>query len=98
MMTPAVQSPEPGSFELIVGLSRVTPSAVELVDGGMVAELSGAGLLKMLDATFGGQGPVEVWGLDSGLGPRAMMVTEITMSGATTLITLEDTGMRGILN
>lgn len=77
-------------YELIVGTRRVAPVAIELIDGGVIARLSGAGLLSVLDATFGGQTSVEVWA--EGLCPRAMAVTEIAMHGATTLVTFETTG------
>lgn len=77
-------------LELIVGTQRVTPEALEVIEGGVIARLSGAGLLSVLDATFGGQASVEVWA--AGLHPRAMAVTQIAMQGTTTLVTFAATG------
>lgn len=81
-------------LELIVGTRRVVPEALELIEGGVIARLSGAGLLSVLEATFGGLSSVEVWG--EGLCPRAMQVTEIAMQGTTTLVTFAATGTVGL--
>lgn len=74
--------------ELIVGSLRVSPVTVELFDGGAVARLAGAGLLSVLDATFAGDGAIELW--SAGAQPRAMQVTEIAMRGSATFVTLHD--------
>ncbi|MFD2738683.1 hypothetical protein ACFSUD_03785 [Sulfitobacter aestuarii] len=77
-------------LELIVGNTRVTAAALELTEDGVIARLSGAALRDVLDATFGGPASVQVWGQD--IGARLMTVTEIRMHGATSTVTLEDTG------
>ncbi|HBD91644.1 MAG TPA: hypothetical protein DEF16_00500 [Gemmobacter sp.] len=74
--------------ELIVGTLRVMPVSLDAFDGGVVARLSGPGLLSVLDAAFAGDAAIQLW--SSGTLPRAMMVTEIAMQGGSTLVTLED--------
>lgn len=74
--------------ELIVGTLRVMPVSLDSFDGGVVARLSGPGLISVLDAAFAGDAAIQLW--SSGTLPRAMMVTEIAMQGGSTLVTLED--------
>lgn len=74
--------------ELIVGTCRVTPVSVDVFDGGVVARLSGPGLLSVLDAAMIGDGAVQLW--TQGASLRPLMVTEIAMQGGTTLVTFED--------
>lgn len=76
--------------ELIVGSARFAPDLLELTEGGAVAHLSGAGLLSVLDARFGGGVSIEIW--RAGEQPCAMEVTEIAMQGATTRVTFAATG------
>lgn len=84
------------SSEIIVGTSRLRPIRIEVTTGGVVAELSGPGLLPLIDATFDGDARVELW--TAGRAPRAMTVTGIAMRGATTHVTLTDTGARVRVN
>lgn len=91
-ITPAREAaPLPGSapMELIAGNARVVPSEIEAIPGGIVARLSGAGFRALLDATFGGQGTVE---LRSHEGLCQMTVSQISMQGASTLVTLHASG------
>lgn len=76
------------SPELIVGTRRVTPVSLDAFDGGVVARLAGPGLLSVLDAALTGDAAVQLWA--QGEPPRAMTVTEITMHGRSTLVTLQD--------
>jgi hypothetical protein len=78
------------SAELIVGTLRVSPVSLDAFDGGVVALLAGAGLLSVLDATFAGDGAVQLW--SEGVAPRAMRVTDIAMRGRSTFVTLQDAG------
>ncbi len=77
-------------MELIIGNTRVLAAELELIEGGMVAKLSGDALKSVLNATFGGQASVEVWG--EGLGARPMSVAEIEMHGASSTVTLMQSG------
>ena len=83
-------------LELIVGTERVVPSDLQEIDGLLIAELSGPGLMSVLDATFGGASPVEIWGF--GTTPKSMAVVEIAMQGATTRVTFEETGRKISVN
>lgn len=74
--------------ELIVGSLRVMPVSLDPFEGGVVARLSGPGLVSVLDAAFHGDGAVQLW--SHGAQPRAMLVTEIAMQGGSTLVTLQD--------
>jgi len=84
------------SSELIVGTARVRPVRIETTGTGIVAELSGAGLLTVVDATFDGDAMIELW--TAGHAPRSMTVTGIDMGGATTLVTLTDTARPVMVN
>ncbi|MGA0538974.1 hypothetical protein [Neotabrizicola sp. VNH66] len=77
-------------MELIVGNRRITPSAIQPVSGGVEARLKGEALLRLLDASFHGQGTIEVIG--GGLDRRPMEVADIRMTGADTTVRLRCTG------
>ncbi|WP_313352890.1 hypothetical protein [Paracoccus sp. (in: a-proteobacteria)] len=73
-------------MELIVGIRRITPTAVHAIPGGIEAELRGEAVLSLLDEAFRGAGRVEVLGGD--MDRRLMDVAGIEMRGASTLVTL----------
>lgn len=85
-------------MELIVGTCRVVPQSIEWIDGGLVANVNGTGFLSLLDATFGADNAVELRGGRAGQHLRSMVVTEITMQGRSTYVTLQDTGLRPVVN
>lgn len=78
----------PLSPELIVGTRRVIPVSLDSFEGGVVARLSGPGLISVLDAAMIGDGAVQL--LTDGARLRPLMVTEIAMQGGSTLVTLQD--------
>lgn len=82
--------------ELIVGSKRVVPTELREINGRLVAELSGSGLMSVLDATFGGEASVEVWAF--GQAPKPMWVVEIAMNGGNTVVTFEDAGRKISIN
>lgn len=77
-------------MELIVGNRRITPSAIQPLRDGVEARLRGDALRQVLDATFHGQGTIEVIG--GGLDRRPMEVADIRMTGGETTIRLRCTG------
>ena len=85
-------------MELIVGTRRVVPQSVEWIEGGIVANVNGSAFLSLLDATFGAENAVEFRGGHAGQSLRSMVVTEITMQGRSTFVTLQDTGLRPSVN
>lgn len=73
-------------MDLIVGTRRITPAAIQRIDGGVEAILKGEALLSVLDAGFRGLGTIEVMG--AGLDRRPMDVAAIEMTGGDTRVTL----------
>lgn len=73
-------------MDLIVGTRRITPSAIERIDGGVEATLRGEALIRVLDAGFRGLGTIEVLG--AGLDRRPMDVAAVEMTGGETRVTL----------
>jgi hypothetical protein len=82
-------------MELIVGTDRIT-ARLHPIAGGILATLRGEALKALLDATFRGQGSIEMIGGD--YDRRPLSVTSIEMQGAETLVTLVPAGPRRNLN
>lgn len=78
----------PASPAFIVGTSRITPVSMKDFDGGIVAQLSGPGLIRVLDAAMIGDGAIQLW--TEGAALRPLQVIEIAMQGTSTLVTFED--------
>ena len=77
-------------MELIVGNSRVVPTAVRRIPGGIEAQLAGEALLRFLDVTVNAAPShhVSIEVLGGEYDRRAMDVTEIRMRGSITTVTL----------
>ncbi len=75
--------------ELIVGNQRIAATHLRRIPGGIEAELAGAALTSLLDASFGG---TEIAVLGGDLDHHALDVADIRMAGATTTITLLSAG------
>ena len=83
-------------MELIVGNTRLNPVDMHLTEEGVVAEVSGAELTSVLDATRSGRVSVELFG--AGMPARPMSVAEIRMHGASSTVTLHYAGEAVALN
>ncbi|QOL79878.1 hypothetical protein [Pseudooceanicola spongiae] len=83
-------------MELIVGNTRLSPVDMQLTEEGVVAEVSGAELASVLNATHGGRISVELFG--EGMPARPMSVAEIRMHGASSTVTLHYAGEAVVLN
>lgn len=77
-------------MELIVGNSRVIPTAIRAIPGGLEAQLAGEALRRFLDVTLrhpeADHVSIEVLGGE--YHRRSMDVTEIRMRGSVTTVTL----------
>lgn len=78
-------------MELIVGTDRIA-AHLHPIAGGVIATLRGEALKALLDATFHGQGSIEIMGGE--LDRRPMSVAAIEMSGHDTTVTLVCAGPR----
>lgn len=72
-------------MHLLIGTDRI-PAQLEPIAGGVVATLRGAALMAVLDATFRGEGAIEMSG--GVLDRRPLSVAAIEMSGGETQVTL----------
>lgn len=77
-------------MELIVGNSRVVPTAIRRIPGGIEAQLAGEALLRFLDVTCNADQShhVSIEVLGGEYDRREMDVTEIRMRGSVTTVTL----------
>ena len=83
-------------MEILVGARRITPERVQPIPGGVMAELRGEAVLRLLDATCPGGPSVEILG--GALNRRPVDVAGIEMRGASTLVTLLCAGEAAALN
>lgn len=72
-------------MELVVGTHRID-ATLRRIPGGVEAELAGAALKRLIDATLGSGETIEVLGGD--LDRHVLDIADIRMAGATTTITL----------
>ncbi len=77
-------------MDLIIGTRHITPDAVTLTTTGSEAVLHSDALMSLLNATFHGDGTIEVLGGD--LDRHRMEVTGIAMRGGETLVALAAMG------
>ena len=87
-------------MELIVGNSRVVPTAIRRIPGGIEAQLAGEALLRFLDVACSPHPAqhVSVEVLGGEYDRREMDVTEIRMRGAVTTVTLICSSKAGSLH
>lgn len=80
-------------MHLLVG-TQPLPASLRRIPGGVEAELAGAALKRLIDATFGSGESIEMLGGD--LDRHAMDVADIRMGGATTTVVLLSAGPRAL--
>ena len=82
-------------MQLLIGTDAV-PADLHPIAGGVIATLRGEALMAVLDATFRGQGAIEIVG--GALDRRPLTVAAIEMSGGATAVTLVCAGPRPALH
>ncbi|MDF2142338.1 hypothetical protein [Paenirhodobacter sp. CAU 1674] len=80
-------------MELVVGTHRIN-ATLRRIPGGVEAELAGAALKRLIDATLGSGETIEVLGGD--LDRHALDVADIRMAGAATTVTLLSMGAQTV--
>lgn len=80
-------------MELVIGTSRIS-ATLRRIPGGVEAELAGAALKRLIDATFGSGESIEVLGGE--LDRHALDVADIRMAGTSTTVTLLSRGARAL--
>lgn len=80
-------------MELIVGSHRLA-ATLRRIPGGVEAELAGAALTRLIDATFGSGESIELIGGD--LDRHALDVADIRMAGGSTTVVLMSTGAKAL--